>query len=116
MPITTALTRAEGGLTSDKEICPCENRQKAHGWPGVARPKSWDRRCAELTASAEEPSNRRANKPASADFATNAQAFRFSCRLLAMNQTLLNGARIIFTHRTRRMSRTLSPQDGFFKQ
>src|SRR5438128_6329063 len=79
MPITTALTRTEGGLTSDNVICPCVNRQKAHGWPGVARPKSWDRRCAELTASAEEPSNRRANKPASADFATKAKRVRSSC-------------------------------------
>src|SRR5216117_283438 len=96
MPITTALTRTEGGLTSDNVICPCVNRQKAHGWPGVARPKSWDCRCAELTASAEEKSNRKANKPASADFATNAQVFRSSCKVLAMNQTVLKGARFIF--------------------
>ena len=87
MPITTALTRTEGGLTSDNVICPCVNRQKAHGWPGVARPKSWDRRCAELTASAEEPSNRRANKPASADFAT--KVFRSSCKCWQSNKPAL---------------------------
>src|SRR6266487_2655689 len=102
MPITTALTRTEGGLTSDNVICPCVNRQKAHWWLGAGRPKSWDCRCAELTASAEATSNRRANKPASADFATNAHVFRSSCRLLAMNQTVLNDARLIFTNRRSR--------------
>ena len=78
MPITTALPRTEGGLTSDTVICPCVNRQKTHWSLGLARPESWDCRCAELTASAEDKSNRRATKPASADFATNAQAFRFN--------------------------------------
>src|SRR6266545_2945415 len=95
MPINMALTRTEAGVTSDNEICPCANRQKTHGWPGVARPKSWDCRCAELTASTEEKSNRKANQPASADFATNAQVFCFSFNRFPRKQTGCLGARFI---------------------
>ena len=79
MPITTALPRTEGGLTSDTAICPCVNRQKTHWWLGLPRPKSWNCRCAELTDSTEEKSNRTPNKPASADFATKAKRVRSSC-------------------------------------
>ena len=96
MPITTALPRTEGGLTSDNVICPCVNRQKAHWSLGVARSKSWDCRCAELTASAEEKSNRRANKSASADFATNTQVFRSSRNLFAKEPDHSNRRKFYF--------------------
>ena len=97
MPINAALPRTEGGLTSDNVICPWVNRQKTHGWPGVARPKSWDCRCAELTASTEEKSNRRANKPASADFATKAKRVRSSCNLFAKEPDHSNRRKFYFS-------------------
>ena len=100
MPIPTALPRTEGGLTSDTAICPCVNRQKTHWWLGLARPKSWNCRCAELTDSTEEKSNRRANKPASADFATNAQVFRFSRNQFAKEPDHSNRRKFYFSQRT----------------
>ena len=88
--MASARMRTEGGLTSDKLICPCVNRQKAHWWLGVARKKSWECRCAELTASKEDQSNRSASNPARADFPM--KSFRSSCNSNSVSDSNETGA------------------------